>query len=158
MTDIIERSDVHRLVSISDVGQNRRFAFSPPTKETRRQPAAKALGLHGGITVEKQWGAPWWRCANCNRMQPEDPLICWVADGRGIEDPELAITETERESACDGTRSAWCLPCARRLSGYAPWWKFWEPTAARGNDVPKRRLIAVDRMVAYSRQIFGHPM
>ena len=56
MTGLSERSDAHCLVSISDVGQNRRFPFSPPTKETWGQPAAKAFGLHGGITVEKRWG------------------------------------------------------------------------------------------------------
>ena len=125
MTGLSERSDAHCLVSISDVGQNRRFPFSPPTKETWGQPAAKALGLHGGITVEKRWGAPRWCCANCNRMQPKDPLICWVSDDIGIGDPEWAITETERVNAGNGTRSAWCLPCAQRLCGYAPWWKFW---------------------------------
>src|ERR1700733_3159333 len=97
----------------------------PPAKESPGQPTAKALGLHSGVRVEKRWGAPWWRCANCNRMQPEDRLICWVADGTRIGDPEWAITENEWVNACSGTHSAWCLRCAQRLCGSAPWWKFW---------------------------------
>jgi len=102
---------------------NVQFQQVPPPEEAPEQPTATALGLHRGLKVERQTRGAF-RCANCDKMQPNGSLMVWVADGTRIGDPGWAVTENERMNAYNGCGSGWCLHCAQRLCG-KPFWKFW---------------------------------
>lgn len=89
----------------------------PPPKQAPSYPESEKLGLLPGLRAEKSRHGQW-RCAECQRMQPNDSWQVWVPDGVCNRDPGWSITEACRVSAYNGHLSAWCLSCARGLSGW----------------------------------------
>jgi hypothetical protein len=105
---------------------------SPPEKAPVQSLAA-SLGLVRGLRVETAHRQ--YRCEACSRMQPRGSYEVWVPDWTQRNDPAWAIEERCRESAYNGSWTAWCLSCApkaprpprsadQRVSLWARLWRF----------------------------------
>lgn len=102
------------------------FTEVPPPAKALVQSLAKELGLPDGLSVDVS-RAGGWRCANCGRMQKGGAALVWVPDSVSVYDPLWSVVDAGRRNAFNGSRSGWCLHCAKRLGSPltsitgAPW-------------------------------------
>lgn len=100
----------HERASRDPVGAGS-FSPVPPPSVAPVDTFAETLGLCSGLRAEI--GNYQYRCACCDDMQRPGALKVWVPDGITKRDPAWSVTEAAREGAYNGSRSAWCLSCAK---------------------------------------------
>lgn len=86
----------------------------PPPLEVPIDSAASRYGLVAGLRLEEKCGGQY-RCSICRQMKKEGTPLVWVPDGVLPHDPAWSISEKCRRGARNGTRSGWCLSCAKKL-------------------------------------------
>lgn len=107
------------------------FKMCPPPKEAPVDPTATKLGLVAGLRAELT--PSMYRCDQCNEMVPSGSWQVWVPDSVRRNDPAWAVTEAVRLNSYNGSFSAWCLPCGKKL----------------GHPNSKSNKSLIDRLIAW---------